>query len=78
MGSQDFAMHFLDEVLFQNMAHIDDLPLLGDTQVALGILSSCVICRPSYLTWTVPLLFLIFLRIFDRKIIEVCGDITGP
>jgi hypothetical protein len=24
------------------MAHIDDLPLLGDAQVALGILSSCV------------------------------------
>jgi len=42
MGSQDFAMHFLDEVLFQDVAHIDDLPFLGDAQVALGILSSCV------------------------------------
>jgi hypothetical protein len=31
MGSQDFVMHFLDGALFQDMAHIDDRPLLGDT-----------------------------------------------
>ncbi len=35
---------FLDGVLSQNMAHIDDLPLLGDAQVVLGIFSSCVVC----------------------------------
>jgi len=43
VGSQDFASHFLDEVLSQDMMHIDNIPLLGDTQVALGILSSCVV-----------------------------------
>jgi len=37
-------MHFLDEALSQNMAHIDDLPLLGDAHVALSILSSFVTC----------------------------------
>jgi hypothetical protein len=26
VGSQDFATHFLDEVLFQDVAHIDNLP----------------------------------------------------
>jgi len=50
MSSQDFVTHFLDEVLFQNMMHIDDFLLLGDAQVALGILFSCVICQPFYLT----------------------------
>jgi len=30
MGSQNFATHFLDEVLYQDVAHIDDLPFLGD------------------------------------------------
>jgi hypothetical protein len=30
MGSQNFAMHFLDRVLFQNMVYINDLPLLVD------------------------------------------------
>jgi hypothetical protein len=50
MGSQDFAMHFLDEVLSQDVAHIDDLSLLGDAHVVLGILSSCIIHWPSYLT----------------------------
>jgi hypothetical protein len=35
---------FLDEVLSQDMAHIDDLPILGDIQVTLGILFSCVAC----------------------------------
>ncbi len=42
MNFQDFVTHFLDEVLSQNMMHIDDLPTLGNTHVALGILSSCV------------------------------------
>jgi len=50
MGFQDFAMHFLDDVLFQDVAHIDDLRLLGDAQVILGILASCVTYLPSYLT----------------------------
>jgi len=43
MGFQDFSMHFLDETLYQNVAHVDNLPLLGDTLVVLGILPSCVI-----------------------------------
>ncbi len=30
MGSWDFAMHFLDEVLSQDVTHIDDLPFLGN------------------------------------------------
>jgi hypothetical protein len=29
-GFWNFAMHFLDEVLFQDVVHIDDLPLLGN------------------------------------------------
>jgi hypothetical protein len=50
MGFQNFATHFLDEALFQDVAHIDDLPSLGDAHVALGILSSCVARRPFYFT----------------------------
>jgi hypothetical protein len=42
VGSQDFTTHFLDEALSQEVAYIDDLLLLGNTQVILGILSSCV------------------------------------
>jgi hypothetical protein len=53
MGLQDFTMHFLDEVLSQNVVHIDDLPFLGNAQAVLGILSSCVACQPSYFTWTI-------------------------
>jgi hypothetical protein len=30
VGSQDFVMHFLDEVLFQVVAHIDDFFFLRD------------------------------------------------
>jgi hypothetical protein len=43
MGSHDFTSHFLDEVLFQNMTDINDFPFMRDAQVALGILSSCVV-----------------------------------
>jgi hypothetical protein len=42
MGSQNFAMHFLDDILFYDMVHIIYHVLLGDSQVALGILLSCV------------------------------------
>ncbi len=44
MGFHDFTMHFLDEVLFEDVAHIDDLPFLGDAHVGLGIFFSCVTC----------------------------------
>jgi hypothetical protein len=43
IDSQDFAVHILDEILSQEVTHIDDLLFLGDTHVALGILSSCVV-----------------------------------
>ncbi len=36
------------------MAHMDDLFLLGDVQVVLGILFLCMTHRPSHLTQTIP------------------------
>ncbi len=30
MGFQEFVTHFLDEVIFEDVVHIDDIPLLGD------------------------------------------------
>jgi hypothetical protein len=30
-GFQDFAMHTLDEALTQDVVHINDFPLLGNT-----------------------------------------------
>jgi len=42
VGSQNFVTHFLDEVLSQDVVHIDDFPLLKNAWVALDILSSCV------------------------------------
>jgi hypothetical protein len=33
MGFQDFATHFLDEALSQDVLHIDDFPLLGDAKL---------------------------------------------
>jgi hypothetical protein len=80
VGFQDFVRHFLDDVLSQDVAHIDDLPFLGDAHVALDILSSYATHRPSYLTWIVPLSFsfLCFLTSFDKRVMQVCGDIMGP
>jgi hypothetical protein len=52
---QGFDTHFLDEVLCQDVVHINDLLFLGNAQVALGILSSCVIRQPFYLIWTILL-----------------------
>jgi hypothetical protein len=76
VDSQDFVMHILDEVFSQDMVHIDDLPLLGDAQVALGILFSCVTSRPSYLTWIVPPSFLpsyLFWQILTKELCRYMG-----
>jgi hypothetical protein len=79
LGFQNFATHFLNEVLFQDVAHINDLPLLGNAQVVLGILSSCVTRQPSYLTRTVsPSSFMFLLASFDTKNMQIYGDIMGP
>jgi len=42
IGSQGFVTFLLDEILSQDMAHINDLLILGSAQVALGILFSFV------------------------------------
>jgi len=79
MDSQDFATHFLDEILSQNVVHIDDFPLLGNAQVVLGILSSCITRQPFYLTWTIPPYFVLsFLTSFNKKVMQLCGDTMGP
>ncbi len=78
MGFQDFATHFLDEGLFQNVVHINYFPLLENAQVILGILSSCVVRQPFYFTWTILLSFsLSFLVGFDERVMKVCGDMMG-
>jgi hypothetical protein len=65
--------HFILDV-----AYIDDILLLGNAQIALGILSSCVVRRPSYLTQIIFLLFSLYLLAnFDKRIMLVCGDIMG-
>jgi len=70
--------HFFNEVLSQEVAHIDDLPLFENTQVALGILSLCVIHEPSYFTQTIlPFSFPSFLVSFNKRIMQICGDIMG-
>ncbi len=69
MSFQDFATHFLDEVLFHDVVHINDLHLLGGFHVALGILSSCVVRWPSYLTQIILLLsFLFFWWVSTKKL----------
>jgi hypothetical protein len=79
MGFLDFATHFLDEVLSQDVAYINNLLLLGDTQVVLGILSSCVIHQPSYFTWIIffSFSFMSLLVGFDGRVMQVCGAFMG-
>jgi hypothetical protein len=59
--------------------HINDLPLLGDIYIVLGILSSCVIHEPFNLTRTIlpSSSFLSLLTSFNKRIMHVCGDIMG-
>ncbi len=59
MGFWDFAMHFLDETLFQDVVHIDDLPFMGNAHVILSILSFCVARWSYYFTWIIFFFFLL-------------------
>jgi hypothetical protein len=61
------------------VAHINDFPLFRNTQVALGILSSCVIHQPFYFTQTIPPFssFPYLLVGFDKRVMQICGDIMG-
>jgi hypothetical protein len=60
------------------MVHIDVILLLGDAQVVLGILFSCVVHRPFYLTCIISSSsFLYFLASLDKKIMHVCEEIMG-
>jgi hypothetical protein len=59
--------------------HIDDILVLGDAQVALGILTSCVVHQPFYSTRTIPPYSFLFLLVgFNKRVMQVYGDITGP
>jgi len=52
--------------------------LLGNTLVALGIFISRVIHQPFYLTWIILFFSFLFLLVgFDRRVMQVCGDIMG-
>ncbi len=69
----------MDEALSQGLMHIDDLRFMGDTHVALNILSSCVACQPFYFMRKIPFYssFLSLLVGFDNKVTHVCGDMMG-
>ncbi len=78
MGFQDFATHFLDEVLSQGMAHVNDLPLLGKAKVAFAIcphvqLVHLLISHGQYLFSSI----LSLLASFDKRIMQIHGDIMG-
>jgi len=73
-GFSRLVTHFLDGVLFQDVAHIDDLPFLGNSQVTLGILSSCVNRQPYFIR-TIP--FFSFLFFFGEFQQESCASMWG-
>jgi hypothetical protein len=77
-GFSRLVTYFLDGALFQDVAHIDNLPFLGNSQVTLGILSSCVNRQPYLIRTILPFSFLSFLASFNKKVVQVCGDITCP
>jgi len=70
-------MHFLDGVLSQNVAHIDDLFFKKDAHVALGILSSCVGHQFPYPTWTLTLLLpsCFFWQVSIRELCKYVGTL---
>jgi hypothetical protein len=78
-GFQNFATHFLDDVLFQDVTHIDDLPLLGDAHVCFEYF--VLMCSSSTFVFHLDNIFVFFLLSFlvsfNRKIMQVCGDIVG-
>jgi hypothetical protein len=75
VGFQDFAVHFLDGALSQDVTHIDDPPFLKDTHVALDILSSCVGVNFLISHGHYPFFFLLvsFSKFRQESYVGVCG-----
>jgi hypothetical protein len=67
----------MDEALFQNVAHINDLFFLKDAHVTLGILSLCVTCQPFYFTWTIFQIFFSynFWQVSIKKLCKYVGTL---
>jgi len=64
-GFQNFATHFthfLDDVLFQDAMHIDDLPLLGDAHVCFE--HFVLMCSSSTFVFHLDNTFIFFLLVF--------------
>jgi hypothetical protein len=77
MGSQDFATHFLDGALSQDVAYINDLLLLGRHPCCFG--HFILMCNSStFLSHINNTSFFLFLLVgFNKKVMQVCGDIMG-
>ena len=80
LGSAAFVSTFARERLEQCLLHVDLLPELDDSQVALRLLTSCIAQRPSYLLRCVPPSRSLTKALppFDALLHVVLSDIIGP
>ncbi len=72
-------MHFLDEVLFQDVLHINDLPFLGDIPRFFWAFCPHVYFINLFIHMdnTFFFFFPFFLTSFDKRIMQVCEDIMS-
>ncbi len=54
LGISSFMSSFIKETMLEDVRHVDLLPIMGDVQVAFGIITHCFMQWPSYLLWCTP------------------------
>ncbi len=80
LGTPSFKSFFIQDTLLKNVRHVDLLPILGDVQVAFGILIHWYVQHPSYLlrcTSPSPT-FINSIISFDFSSFQVFGRLLGP
>jgi hypothetical protein len=75
VDSEDFVMHFLDEALSQDVAHINDRPLLRYTHAALAFYFHVLLVDIfiSFKQYLLPFYF--FWQVSTRKLCKYLGTL---
>ncbi|KAL2635415.1 hypothetical protein R1flu_006894 [Riccia fluitans] len=79
IGSDSFQASFVRDALEVDVSTVHQLPLLGDPQIAFGLLSRCYAQRPGYLLRTTPpsLALMSTYACFDDTLLHIVDTLMG-
>ncbi len=79
MGTITFTSSFIKDAMLKNIQHVDLLPIMGDIQMAFGILTHCFVQCPSYFLQCTPSssTFIKYFISFDSSLLQMFERLLG-